>query len=74
MFIHMLGKVPTKWYLETDLHRGTSEWPTLIESFILTFSFESWFETIGQVLHNIQEVIFYSTKHVIDCAPPAWDP
>lgn len=37
MFIHTLGKVPTKWYLETELCKGTSEWYALIDSFLLTF-------------------------------------
>ena len=50
MFIHTLGKVPAEWYLETELRRGTSEWSALVDSFILTFSFEGGLETVGQAL------------------------
>ena len=73
IFIHTLGKVPTEWYVEIELRRGTSEWSALIDSFLLTFSFESGFANIGQALHNIQEVIFDSTNPIIECAPLAWD-
>ena len=54
MFIPTLGKVPTDWYLDTELHRGTSEWYVLTESFILTFIFESGFDKISKALHKIQ--------------------
>ena len=73
MLIHTLGKVPTDWYLEIELHRGNSECSTLMESFILTFKFESGFVKIGKSLHDIQEVIFDTTKPMVKCALPAWD-
>ena len=73
MFIHTLGKVPNNWYLDIELCQGTSEQFALMESFILTFSFESVFDKIGKELHNIQELIFDATKPTIECAQLAWD-
>ena len=45
-----VGKVPTEWYLEIELRRGTSEWSALTASFILTFSFESGFDMVVEAL------------------------
>lgn len=39
MLIDTLGKVAIDWYLEIELRRGTNEWSTLTERFILTFIF-----------------------------------
>jgi hypothetical protein len=39
-FIHTLEGIPTNWYVDQELHRGTAEWTTLQQNFIVTFSFE----------------------------------
>ena len=54
IFINSLGKVPTDWYLETELRRGTNEWNMLTESFLLTFSFEIGFRCLNEALKDIQ--------------------
>ena len=40
-FIHTLDTVPRNWYTETELHKGTTKWPLIIDSFLLTFTIES---------------------------------
>ena len=40
-FIHTLDTVPRNWYTETELRKGTTTWPLMIDSFLLTFAFES---------------------------------
>lgn len=60
-------------HLETELRRGTIEWTAMIESFILTFSFESGSKCLGKELQDIQEVIFDNTNPNLECAFPTWD-
>ena len=40
-FIHTLDQIPKNWYTETELRKGTTAWPLMIEKFLLTFAFES---------------------------------
>ena len=40
-FIHTLDTVPRNWYIETELRKGTTTWPLMIDRFLLTFGFES---------------------------------
>src|SRR5277367_1396628 len=58
LFIHTLDTVPRNWYTETKLCRGTITWPHMIDSFILTFSFESDFPSIDHALQIIRTKIF----------------
>ena len=46
------------WYTETELRRGTITWPLMIDSFELTFSFESEYPSINQALDIIKTKIF----------------
>ena len=50
LFIHTFDIVPRKWYTETELHSGTISWPVMLDSFMLTFSFESEYPRIDQAL------------------------
>ena len=49
-FIHTLDQIPKNWYTETELRRGTTTWPLMIDSFELTFTFESEYPSINQAL------------------------
>ena len=35
-FIHTLDTVPRNWYTEAELRKGTTTWPLMIDSFLLT--------------------------------------
>lgn len=51
LFCHTLEVIPMNWYIETELHHGTSEWDILCEGFMLTFSFEDgWGDNIDEML------------------------
>ena len=58
LFIHTLDIVPRNRYTETELRRGTITWPLMIESFQLTFSFESEHPSIDQGLNCIRNKTF----------------
>jgi hypothetical protein len=57
-FIHTLEGIPTNWYVDQELHRGTAEWTTLQQNFIVTFSFEHENPNIDSTLKQIRGVIF----------------
>jgi len=50
LFCNTLDVISMNWYLETELHHGTSEWDILCEGFIMTFSFEDGFDCIDEAL------------------------
>lgn len=58
------------WYLEMDLHHGTSEWDILRESFLLTFSFEDGFECIDEALQEIKDTIFRTPEESVEWVHP----
>ena len=57
-FIHTLDTVPWNWYIETELHKGMITWPLLVDSFLLTFAFESEYPNVDQALDVIKIKIF----------------
>ena len=62
-FIHTLDTVPRNWYTEIELRKGTTTWPLMIDSFLLTFTFESKYPNVDQALDIIK------TKILEDCTP-----
>ena len=48
LFIHTLDTVPRNWYTEIELRRGMITWPIMIDSFLITFTFESEYPSIDQ--------------------------
>ena len=57
-FIHTLDTVPRNWYTETELRKGTTTWSLMINSFLLTFAFESEHPSVAQALDIIKIKIF----------------
>ena len=47
-FIHTLDTVPRNWYIETELRKGTTTWPFMIDNFLLMFTFESEYPSVDQ--------------------------
>jgi hypothetical protein len=39
-FIHTLEGILENWYVDQEMHRGTTKWTTLQQNFVVTFSFE----------------------------------
>ena len=66
LFIHTLDTVPRNWYTNTELRRGTITWPVVIDSFLLTFTFEYEYPSIDQALDIIKNKIFD------DCTLPVY--
>ena len=80
-FIHTLDVVPMKWYLETKLRHGTTNWAYMVEGFLLTFSFEYDCEYIDAGLQVVRSKFFRTTtvitwtsldwnmqlEHVLEC-------
>jgi len=58
IFIHTLDVIPKKWYLETELRHGTTDWDEMKESFFLMFSFEVGFTGIDEAFQEIKASIF----------------
>ena len=52
-FIHTLDTVPWNWYTDTELHKGTTTWPLMIDIFLLTFAFESEYPNVDKALDVI---------------------
>lgn len=61
------------WYLEREIHYGTTEWDIPRESFLLTFIFEDGFECIDEVLQEIKVVIFRIPKEMVEWVQPNWN-
>jgi len=67
------GYYTMNWYIETELHHGTSEWDILCEGFLLTFTFEEhWWDIIDDVLQAIKAVIFKIPQEPIEVIQPKW--
>jgi urate oxidase len=63
-FIHTLEGIPTNWYVDQELRRGTVEWTTLQQNFIVTFSFEHDNPSMDSTLKQIRAVIFIKEPEV----------
>jgi hypothetical protein len=53
-FIHTLEGIPGNWYIDQEMHRGTTEWTGLQQNFVVTFSFEHENPNIDSTLKLIQ--------------------
>jgi len=61
------------WYIETELHHGTSDWDILHQSFLLTFKFgDHWWDTIDDTLQVIKVAIFKIPHELIELIQPEW--
>ena len=58
LFIHTLDTNSRNWYTETELRRGTENWPLMVDGYELTFNFESNYPEVDDVLESIKERIF----------------
>ena len=63
-FIHTLEGIPTNWYADQELRRGTSSWTVLQQNFIVTFSFEHEKPNIDATHNKIRGVIFIKEPKV----------
>jgi hypothetical protein len=63
-FIHTLEGIPTNWYTDQELHKGTVTWMTLQHNFTVTFSFEHEKPNIDVALKRIRGVIFIKEPEV----------
>jgi hypothetical protein len=63
-FIHTLEGIPKNWYIDQEMHRGTTEWTTLQQNFVVTFSFEHENPNIDSALKQIRGVIFIDEPEV----------
>ena len=53
-----MDPIPKNWYTETELRKGTTTFPLMIDSFLLTFAFESKYPSVDQALDAIKIKIF----------------
>lgn len=58
IFCHTLHIIPTNWYLEMDLHHGTTKRDVLREWFLMTFNFGYGFESINEALQEVKQSFF----------------
>ena len=70
-FIHTLDTIPRNWYTETELRKGTTTWPLMIDNFLLTFAFESEYPSVYQALQVIKSKIFEDCT-ISESAQPEW--
>ena len=63
-FIHTLEGIPTNQYVDQELRKGTVEWTSLQQNFIVTFSFEHENPNIDLALKQIRGVIFVDEPQV----------
>ena len=57
-FVHTIEGIPTNWYRDQELRRGTTSWIVLQPNFTDTFSFEHENPNIDSTLKKIRGVIF----------------
>lgn len=73
LFCHTLDVIPMNWYIEMELHHGTSEWDILREGFMMTFSFEDrWWDNVDEVLQEIRATIFRIPQEKVELIQPEW--
>jgi hypothetical protein len=63
-FVHTLEGIPTNWYIDQELCRGTTRWTILQHNFTVTFSFEHENPNIDATLKQIRGVIFIKEPEV----------
>jgi hypothetical protein len=63
-FIHTLDDIPTNWYTNQEMRKGTKAWATLQQNFTVTFSFEHENPNIDAALKRIRNVIFIEEPEV----------
>jgi hypothetical protein len=63
-FIHTLEEIPTNWYMDQEMRKGTKTWGTLQQNFTVTFSFEHENPNIDTTLKWIRDVIFIEEPEV----------
>jgi hypothetical protein len=63
-FIHTLETVPKNWYLELEVHRGTTDWEELTQNFKVTFSFEVESPLVDATLQVIRSNIFMEEDQI----------
>jgi hypothetical protein len=57
-FIQNLEGIPSNWYIDQELRKGTTTWMTLQRNFTVTLSFEHKNPNIDVTLKHIRGVIF----------------
>jgi hypothetical protein len=57
-FVHTLEGIPTNWYMNQEVGRGTTSWIVLQQKFTITFSFKHENPNIDATLKHIRGVIF----------------
>jgi hypothetical protein len=63
-FIHTLEGIPSNWYIDQEMHKGTKTWVTLQQNFTITFSFDHENPNIDATLKRIRNVIFIKESKV----------
>jgi hypothetical protein len=63
-FIHTLEGIPGNWYIDQKMHRGTTEWTSLQQNFVVTFSFEHENPNIDSMLKMIHGILFIDEPKV----------
>jgi len=59
-----LEGTPVNWYIDQELHKGTTTWVTLQQNFTTSFSFEHEKPNIDAALKQIRGVIFIEEPEV----------
>jgi hypothetical protein len=59
-----LEGIPKNWYVDQKMRRGTTEWATLQQNFVVTFSFEHENPNIDSTLNQTRGVIFIDEPKV----------
>jgi hypothetical protein len=63
-FIHTLEGIPTNWYTDQEMCKGTKTWVKLQQNFTVTFSFKHENPNIGTALKWIRDIIFIEEPEV----------
>jgi hypothetical protein len=63
-FIHTLEGIPSNWYIDQEMRKGTKTWVTLQQNFTITFSFDHENPNIDATLKRIRNVIFIEEPEV----------
>jgi hypothetical protein len=59
-----LEGIPKNWYVDQEMHRGTTECIALHKIFVVTFSFEHENPNIDSTMKHIRGVIFIDELEV----------
>lgn len=73
IFFHTLDVIPMNLYLKTELRHSTTDWYSLKERFILTFSFEYGCQCIDASLQEIKESIFWIPNEPTNWVQHDWN-